>query len=164
MCRSVPELSQLYSSLKGHVNGLLKLNYLSPKEQLYFGHNDVPEAVTLLEHVRYMNWDLKLTVLLFISLEKQYKVTTSFTIYAINLKTFLTENPHRFYWQRKTHAWPIKVWVSVYCFIMPHCRRDAMKAWLNIKHCKINSSVFFLSHKPRSLLISNLDAMKKTAY
>jgi hypothetical protein len=55
MCLSVPELSQLYSSLKGHVNGLLKLNYLSSKEKLPFVHNDAPDAVTLLEHVRYMN-------------------------------------------------------------------------------------------------------------
>jgi hypothetical protein len=164
MCLSVPELSQLYSSLKDHVNGLLKLNYLSPKQQLHFGHNDAPETVTLLEHVRYTNWDLKLTVVLFISLEKQYKVTTSFTIYAINFKFLLTEKAHRFYWQRNTHAWPIKFWVSVDCFIMPDSCRDAIKARLNIKHCKINSSVFLLSHKPRSLLISNPDAMKITAY
>jgi hypothetical protein len=81
---------------------------LSPKEQLHFGHNEAPEGVTLLEHVRHMNRDLKLTVLLFIFLEEQYKVTTLSTIYAI-IFNFFTENTDGFYWQRKTHAWPIKV-------------------------------------------------------
>jgi hypothetical protein len=32
----MPELFQLYSSLKGHVNGLLKLNYYVPKKSAKF--------------------------------------------------------------------------------------------------------------------------------
>jgi len=55
---------------------------MSPKNQLNFLIFDIPKAVTMFEHVGYMNWDLKLTVSLFKSLDEQYKVTTSFTIYA----------------------------------------------------------------------------------
>jgi len=53
-----------------------------------FGYYDAPESVTMFQHVGHMNCDLKLTVLLFVSLEEQYKVTTSFTIYAINFNFF----------------------------------------------------------------------------